>query len=291
MKAIKRLIITLIVIVAVVGVAVIGGYVYVRTTYDIDLFNTAGQLKALSKESFDEKELLSDAFSASDMADVKSEMDKYVGGLIEYQEGTGYNGYKINIPPSTAHTSIDKRIAFSARQAGAIAQTVFYDKSGGKINIGEKELPAQIVRVGFSDITDNGSAALNIVAKVSLKPLKDSMNGFPYSLFKKYVPDELYVSSTVKVQKENEGMEYGIEDVGLRLNNLSMEDTADLFHTLDAVIKIGPAKDLNMQIGSAAANALIGNAEHVGFVYAMRYYGMTAFEFAEIVDQSVIIIY
>jgi hypothetical protein len=49
MKAIKGLIITLIVIVALAGVTVIGGYIYVRSTYGIDLFRTAGQLKTLSQ--------------------------------------------------------------------------------------------------------------------------------------------------------------------------------------------------------------------------------------------------
>ncbi len=42
MKAIKRLFISLVVIVAILGVAVIGGYIYVRSAYGIDLFRTAG---------------------------------------------------------------------------------------------------------------------------------------------------------------------------------------------------------------------------------------------------------
>ena len=44
MKAIKKLVISLVVIVAVLGVVVIGGYIYVRSAYGIDLFRTAGQL-------------------------------------------------------------------------------------------------------------------------------------------------------------------------------------------------------------------------------------------------------
>ena len=42
MKAIKGLIITLIVIVALAGVTIIGGYIYVRSTYGIDLFRNGG---------------------------------------------------------------------------------------------------------------------------------------------------------------------------------------------------------------------------------------------------------
>lgn len=49
MKAIKNLIITLVVVVAILGVVIIGGYIYVRTTYGIDLFRTAGQLKTLTQ--------------------------------------------------------------------------------------------------------------------------------------------------------------------------------------------------------------------------------------------------
>ena len=50
MKAIKKLVISLVVIVAVLGVVVIGGYIYVRSAYGIDLFRTAGQLKTLTEQ-------------------------------------------------------------------------------------------------------------------------------------------------------------------------------------------------------------------------------------------------
>lgn len=224
MKAIKSLIITIIVIVAIMGVAIIGGYIYVRSAYGIDLFNTAGQLKTLSQKT-DEKTLCPKAFSASDMADVKTNLDKKASGLIIYEDGKGYEGYTVD---------------FSAS---------------------------------------------------SLTPLKEDIGGFPFSLFKKYVPDELYVSSTVRVNKTGDKMGYNVTHVGLKLNNLSAEDTADLFHTLDAVLKIGSAENLNMQIGTTAVNALIGNADHSGFAYSMQALGKTAFGFANIDEQACFVIY
>ena len=51
MKVIRNIIITLVVIVAILGVVIIGGYVYVRTTYGIDLFRTAEQLKSMIKST------------------------------------------------------------------------------------------------------------------------------------------------------------------------------------------------------------------------------------------------
>ena len=46
----QKLVISLVVIVAVLGVVVIGGYIYVRSAYGIDLFRTAGQLKTLTDQ-------------------------------------------------------------------------------------------------------------------------------------------------------------------------------------------------------------------------------------------------
>lgn len=291
MKAVKGIVITLIVIVALAGVTVIGGYIYVRSAYKIDLFNTAGQLKTLSQKP-DENTLCPNAFTINDLADFKKEMDKNVKDFISYEEGKGYEGYTVNIPPTAPPTSFDNDIVISSKQAGALAQTVFFGQTGGKIKIGEKELSVRLVQTDFKNVSADGTAAdFNVVAKVDLTPLKDGMKGFPLGLFKKYVPDELYVSSTVGVTRTDEFMSYTVTHKELTLNNLSAEDTADLFHTLDAVLKIGSAENLNMQIGSTAVNALIGNAEHVGFAYSMKYFSKTSFRFAVEDNVSSLIVY
>lgn len=288
MKAIKGLIITLVVIVALVGVTIIGGYIYVRSTYGIDLFRTAGQLKTLSQTP-DEKTLCPNAFSANDMADVKTAMDKNLNGLISYNEGEGYEGYKVDFSAITSPMPFADDIVFSSKQAGALAQTIFFGQTGGVVKIGEKELSVRLVQMNFANVSENGSADFNVVAKVNLKPFKDEMNDFPFSLFKKYVPDELYVSSTVRVEKTDDKMGYSVVHKELKLNNLSADDTDDLFHTLDAVLKIGSAENMNLQIGTTAVNALIGNAEHVGFAYSMQALGKTTFKFTSADGGSIVI--
>ncbi len=95
MKAIKNLIITLVVVVAILGVVIIGGYVYVRTTYGIDLFRTAGQLKTLT-QAVDETELCPDAFGEEDFAAMKTELNKRFDGFVSHEEGKGFNGYSVN---------------------------------------------------------------------------------------------------------------------------------------------------------------------------------------------------
>ncbi len=278
MKAIRNLIITLVVIVAILGVVIIGGYVYVRTTYGIDLFRTAGQLKTLTKD-VDESALCPNAYGEQDFVTMKSEIDKRVSGLIVYEKGKGYNGYSVNFDALNGKVMTDM-ISLTEKHVGAVAQTVFFGQTAGKLKIGGKDVIVTVVQIDFSEIAANGSADFNVVAKIDLTPFKADMGGFPYKYFKKYIPDNLYVSSVVRVDKtEEDGFSYKVSHKFITLNNLSGDDTADLFNTLNAVLKIGTAENLNMQVGETAVNALIGTEKSNGFAYSLKAIGATAFKF------------
>ena len=290
MKVIRNLIITLVVIVAILGVVIIGGYVYVRTTYGIDLFRTAEQLKILT-EDVDEASLCPNAYGEQDFADMKSAVNDKIDGLIVYEKDKGYNGYSVNFA-LLAGKSMTDPIFLTEKHVGAIAQTVFYEQTGGKIKIGEKESAVTAVQVDFSEIAASGSADFNVVAKIDLTPFKADMGGFPYKYFKKYIPDNLYVSSTVRVDKtEEDGFAYTVTHKSLTLNNLSADDTADLFDTLNAVLKIGTAENLNMQVGTTAVNALIGTKDNPGFAYSMKAIGAKSFDFGTVSDIDLFIVY
>lgn len=281
MKAIKRIIISLVVIVAVLGVVVIGGYIYVRSAYGIDLFRTAGQLKTLT-EQVNETELCPNTYGDSDFVDLKNSVNSEIDGLIKSEDGKGYNGYTLDFD-ALIGANLSKPISISEKQVGALAQMVFFEQTGGKIQLGGKELDVKIVQTDFSEIAEDGSADFNVVCKLDLSPFKADMDKFPYSLFKKYIPDSLYVSSTVRVDKTTDGQfDYTVSHKGLALNNLNAEETADLFRTLDAVLKIGSAESVNMQIGTTALNALIGNEQSVGFAYSLKAVGATTFYFANV---------
>ena len=290
MKAIKNLIISLVVIVAILGVVIIGGYIYVRTTYGIDLFRTAGQLKTLT-QAVDESALCPNAYGEQDFVEMKSAVNDKIDGLIVYEKDKGYNGYSVNFA-SLAGKSMTDPIFLLEKHVGAIAQTVFYEQTGGKIKLGDKEVSVTVMQVDFSEIAANGSADFGVVAKLDLTPFKADMDGFPYKLLKKHIPDSLYVSSTVRVDKtEEDGFAYTVTHKSLTLNNLSADDTADLFDTLNAVLKIGTAENLNMQIGTTAVNALIGTKDAIGFAYSMKAIGAKSFGFCTISDIDLFVVY
>ena len=278
MKAVYKFIIGIVVTVAVLLIAFFGVYFFVRSEFGIDLFRTAGQLKTLT-DQVNETELCPNAYGDGDFVDLKNSVNSEIDGLIKSEDGKGYNGYTLDFD-ALIGANLSKPISISEKQVGALAQMVFFEQTGGKIQLGGKELDVKIVQTDFSEIAEDGSADFNVVCKLDLSPFKADMDKFPYSLFKKYIPDSLYVSSTVRVDKtEEDGFSYTVSHKSITLNNLSGDDTADLFNTLNAVLKIGTAENLNMQVGETAVNALIGTEESNGFAYSLKAIGATAFKF------------
>ena len=76
MSAIKKLIISVIVIIAIVAVALIGVYIAARVKLGVDLFRTIGQLKTLS-QPVNEQETFPAAYQSEDLADLQSHTATY----------------------------------------------------------------------------------------------------------------------------------------------------------------------------------------------------------------------
>lgn len=269
MSAIKKLIISVIVIIAIVAVALIGVYIAARVKLGVDLFRTIGQLKTLS-QPVNEQESFPAAYRSEDLADLKSQTESQLGNVVLYEEGKGYEGYTVDFTALAVSGATAKPVILSEQQAGALAEIVFYQQTGGKLTIADKEISVCVLQIAFTEIdAETGDADLNVTVKLDLTPFKNDMEGFPFNMLKGVVPDALYVTSVVRIEK-GEGLAYTVTPKYLTINNLSGDDTSDFFHTLDVVLKIGSAEDLNAKIGTTAANALIGTEQNPGFVYALK---------------------
>ena len=269
MSAIKKLIISLIVIIAIVAVALIGVYIAARVKLGVDLFRTIGQLKTLN-QPVNEQEAFTAAYKSQDLADLKSQTESQLGSVVLYEEGKGYEGYTVDFTSLAVSGATAKPVILSEQQAGALAEIVFYQQTGGKLTIADKEISVCVLQIAFTEIdAETGDADLNVTVKLDLTPFKNDMEGFPFNMLKGVVPDALYVTSVVRIEK-GEGLAYTVTPKYLTINNLSGDDTSDFFHTLDVVLKIGSAEDLNAKIGTTAANALIGTEQNPGFVYALK---------------------
>lgn len=279
MKVLKKILVSLLVIVLIavvlVGGVLVGGYFYVKDTYGIDLIQTVQEVKTLN-ETVDEGKLCPNAFSDSDMVDVQTIVNESVEDFITYSAEHGYSVNFHDLPDEMKYI-----IRLTDKQVGALAQTVVKQEIGGKIDFAGKNVDVALKQITFSSVTET-SALLNTVLTVDITPFKaDLPNEFPFSYLQQYIPDTLYVSSTVKVEKGAEAFSYSIVHDSLTINNLSKEQTEDAFHTLDVVMSVGLADSWNVQVGTAIANALIGDENNKGLAYSLRGIGATDYAFTQ----------
>lgn len=269
MRVLKKLIICLVIVVGLIVVASTSVYIAVRVNLGIDLFRTVGQLNTL-RQTVNEEKSFPKAYKNSDIADLKSNLDSKIGSVLHYEEGKGYEGYSVDFSTLALSSSTAKPIILSEQEVGALAEIVFYQGTNGTLMIEDKEIPTSILQIAFTDIEkETGNANLNVTVKVDITSFKNEMKGFPLNMFKGIVPNTLYVTSTVYIEKGT-GLSYTVSSKYITLNNLSSDDTLDFFHTLDVILKIGSAEDLNLKIGTTAANALIGTEQNPGFVYTLK---------------------
>lgn len=202
MSAIKKLIISLIVIIGILAVALISVYIVARVNLGVDLFRTVGQLKTLS-QPVNEQESFPAAYRSEDLADLKSQTDSQLGDVVLYEEGKGYEGYTVDFTALALSGATAKPVFLSERQAGALAEIVFHQQTGGVLTIADKEISVCVLQIAFTEIdAETGNADLNVTVKLDLTPFKNDMEGFPFNLLKGIVPDALYVTSVVRIEKE-----------------------------------------------------------------------------------------
>lgn len=273
MKLIKKLIITIITLVVVIIAGAVGTYIYVKNTYDIDLINTVLQLKKIS-DPVDEKKLITNPYSNEDKERAHEIINNSVNGFI--------GSDKINFDKLL--TEMKTVIKLDDKQLACLAQEVIDQEMKGKITIGEQDIPLSLMQIDISNVNNEGNADFNTIVKLDISSFKTNMNNFPLSMLKKYVPDYLYISSTVWVEKNKENevvvpFAYSTTSTSFTINTLTDKETTELFKTLDAVMKIGTADNLNNQIGNAILGSLIGSEEQNGLAYSLKQYGAKDYRF------------
>ena len=275
MKLIRRLITLVIVLVLVLVIGFIAVNKYVEQTYGISLTRTIKELKILTDE-VDTNKLLTNAYDDSDMVDVQTIVNKSADGLITYNEDGSYAVNFDDLPEEMTEV-----IELSDRQVAAMSQTVVDQELGGRVMAGDNSIGVQICQVAFTK-SESGNTLINTVFSLDLGELLNKIpDNFPFNLIKSRIPKVFYVSSTTESIKGTEAFSYSVKHVDLTINNLSGEDTEDLFHTLDLLVGIGSAESLNETLGDMMMDALVGDEDARGVAHQLESIGSTDYEFVE----------
>ncbi len=278
MKVLKWLLKIVLSLAIIVALLVGGVFLFVKIKYDINPFALISEVNILSKE-VKEDEVFTNKFSNDDMKSAKQVADAHMPGLITYDEAT--NTYKVGDSLSAPLAILDMEL--TDKQCGAILNTLLNQGSTtAQVTIGDKTLNVNLVQVSFLKLDDTTkTATINIVVKIDLSTIKADWKSFPMSYVAKKVPDTMYLSSTVDVKKLDNEFTYQVTSKDLVINNLNSDQTKDFVKALNSFAKLGTNEELNVKIGQAFIDGLIGyDEEHKGFAYSLKTLGVKDYNFA-----------
>lgn len=198
--------------------------------------------------------------------------------MISYTEAEGYK-----ITPEAVSGSLASDLKFTDKQIGAIIDNIIDSQEELNIQIGStvnlKDYGFEVVQIAFSTISET-TTDFNVVVKIDLNKVKEEqMNKFPLNWIRNSIPNSLYFSATTTITKTATPFEYGTEGKSLRINNLSAEQTENIFKTINTFVGLGSATEFAKSIGDTFVNVLIGNESNAGLAYAMKSVGAVDFAF------------
>ena len=268
MKVLKWIFKIVLSLAIVVALLVGGVFLFVKIKYDINPFALISEVNILSKQ-VNEDEMYKNKFSKEDMASAKQVADKHMLGLITYDETNAT--YKIGDGVSAPLAL--KNMNLTDKQCGAILDTLLNQGSTtAQVTIGDKTINVNLVQVSFVKLDEETkTTTINIVVRIDLSTIKADWKSFPMSYVAKKVPDTMYFSSTVDVKKLDGEFTYQVTSKDFAISNLNSEQTKDFVKSLNAVTKIGTSEELNVKIGQAFIDGLIGYDDtHKGFAYSLK---------------------
>ena len=264
-------------------VLVVGGiFLFFKIKYDVNVFSAISQIRMLN-ETVNEDELFPNKYTEVDIASAQVMVNSQIENLIVKND----NGYTIETTGIT--DTMDVSIYLTDKEIGAIVNVLLIQNNQNAVNIGGKTLPFELIQVKFDNIVEN-SADVNIALKVNVEEIKNEMNSFPLSWVKKYIPNDLYFSSTVTVTKGTNAYEYTTTSKSLTINNLNVEQTTSLLKTINTFVSFGNENTINELIGNTFVDALIGTEENQGFAYSLKSLGASDFTFTTQNDKNYFVI-
>ena len=281
----KRLLKWLLGIVISVAILFGGVYLFAKIKYDVNLITLYKQVNILN-ENVDESTMYPNRIVYNeDMASAKDMINAKLPGLVSYDAEAD----KYTIGETATYDVGLTNLNLTDRQSGAILETLLKsNEANASVTISGKKIDMQLIQVSFVSLDpETKTVTINIVVKLDLSQVKADFKSFPLSIIAKKVPNSLYISSTVDVKKDDGEFAYTITSNNLTINKLDAKQTTEFVKALNVLTKIGTSDDLNLTIGEAFVNGLIGyDNSHKGFAYALKTVGVKDYTF-ELIDEKV----
>ncbi len=292
-----KIIALLLALIMLIPAALLGGNLILRETTGADIFSTVVYAVQLT-EDVDESVVCPNAVTTEDMLSVQAKVNQSVADMITYSALED----KFNINLERQSGNMTNMIELSAKDVAALAQIIIMQEDLGQIKISEDMyIDVQIKEADFEAIDDHNTR-IKAVMTLDVAPVKDAMRDFLNGTSSSQeaetksaeasasqligladmaidvIPDVLYITSTI-VLEHTDSFQYNVHSEALAINNLTSAHAETLFTTINLFFGIGTQEYVNVQIGTALADALIGNESERGLASSLKDLGATDYDF------------
>lgn len=258
MKIIKRLFAFIFFLVILVAIVVVGVFFYVQAMYKINLLTVGNSLIKLTYE-VDENTLITNPYTEDDLLSSKKQLNK-INAITEKDSGYGFDFDNLNLD--------EMSIMLSDKECAAFFSQYCKEAMDSTITENDLNLSFEIMQVDFYDCSNEG-ACFNTIIKLDITEIKNSLNSFPANIINGYIPNYLYISSTVRIHDLG-SLDYNISSEELKVNNLGTDECKEIFNILSNFISIGTYEEFNVNISKVFVDGLIGNSTTEGFTYSLK---------------------
>lgn len=260
-KIIKALCITVGALVITGGIIVGGSYLAVKGMFGIDEFKAISCLKKVSK-NVDESEIITSKYTSADLDSAVSKLNGTTPNIL-IKDG---DHYKINTTTSLPLMLHD--VSLTGKETTALINDLNTETIEN----------VTLLDISYTNLSDS-SADLVTTIKYDCSSFKSNFTTFPLSLVNKYIPDNIYIRSNVKVTKETEAFKYTTTSNELLINSLSKEDSEYTILLLNKFAGFKEYDELNLSMGQTITNVLIGDSSSKGIAYVYSDLGAKDFKF------------
>ena len=157
-----------------------------------------------------------------------------------------------------------------------------------KNTTGDMVVSLEIMQIIITDVTKSTVSSFNktqanveMIVKIDLTELVDSLNHFPLSIVVKYAPKIIYAKVNFTITNEQSLFLYAVEPVDLTLNKLTIQETSNMLNDL-AFLSLGTGADICGSIGQSFAGLIFKDTTGDGIFSSIDFAGAKDFEFVEV---------
>lgn len=278
MKLIRKLLVTLLVLIVLIAGAFFGGVLYLNKTYDIDTFSTLATMKKL-QSPVQENEVVKNPYSEVDLLATKAKFSLSYDGFLEETNGG------LLFHPDKIRDGVRKTVYLTDRELACLSEEAIKTEMNSEIAVGGYTFTFSLRSLSI-DVQNERESDISLVSLIDISGLKKAFSGLAGVVFGRYVPKMFYLTLSFQNTHDEEAFSYSVTPKSLFINSLSEEESDSLFSTIGKFVPFPKAMDVTKAFSETFMDTLIGKEGKEGILYSLKAYGAKDYSFVQYENEN-----